>query len=131
MIAHSAARNFFNATFVFQIDGNFGAMSGIAECLLQSHIDIHLLPALPLSWHEGSVKGLRARGGCEVDIVWQDDRLKEAVIKPQTDGRVSMVGEIFSVACDGEVVATEKSAVGFAFAGKRGKRYTLKPMSVQ
>ena len=104
--------NLFDAHPPFQIDGNFGATSGIAEMLLASHAgELHFLPALPSAWPAGRVTGLCARGAFEVDIAWKDAKLAEAQV-------LSKRGKACTVRL-GEKTAT--------FDTVAGKRYRIGP----
>ena len=81
LLQHSTQNNLLNNEH-FQIDGNFGATAGIAEMLLQSHgSTIDLLPALPKTWKEGRVVGLKARGNFEISMKWTNNKLDNVIIK--------------------------------------------------
>lgn len=99
--------NLFDTHPPFQIDGNFGYTAGVAEMLLQTHLKnddryvYHLLPALPSLWAtQGSIKGLRGRGGCTVDQHWKDGSLVEATFTATQDVNIMIVYKNKSISKD-------------------------------
>ncbi|NJP96120.1 glycoside hydrolase family 95 protein [Nonomuraea sp. FMUSA5-5] len=127
------APNMFDLHPPFQIDGNFGATSGIAEMLLQSHNgELHVLPALPPAWPNGKVQGLRGRGGYTVDATWSSGAATEIRVTFDRGGTVYVRGRMFTGshqvtdAATGEAVTVtrpESDVIGLT--GQAGHTYRM------
>lgn len=110
LLKNGTLDNLWDTHAPFQIDGNFGGTAGVTEMLLQSHMGfLHLLPALPDAWKEGSVEGLRARGNFLVSLTWRGGKLIQATV-------VSQSGETCKVHYKGKTLN---------FKTQRGKSYTI------
>ncbi|GAA1762536.1 glycosyl hydrolase family 95 catalytic domain-containing protein [Luedemannella helvata] len=125
------APNMFDLHPPFQIDGNFGATSGIAEMLLHSHNgELHLLPALPAAWPTGHVAGLRGRGGYTVAMAWTNGQADELRVRADRDGTVRLRARLFTGGftlvdvADGSTPATTRPETDVvAFAVRAGHTY--------
>ncbi|MBL8899231.1 MAG: serine hydrolase [Planctomycetes bacterium] len=131
LLSHSMAPNLFDLHPPFQIDGNFGATAGIAEMLLQSERGvIELLPALPPEWTSGEVRGLRARGGFEVDVRWNAGGLEEAELRATRDGALQLKlrrDERVVDAVTGATIAEWRSGSYGLVELKAGQRVQVRP----
>jgi alpha-L-fucosidase 2 len=130
LLRKSTLPNLFDDHPPFQIDGNFGATAGVAEMFLQSQdFAIRLLPALPAAWPAGEVRGLRARGGFEIDIAWSDGRLVAATIRSSADVPCRIdLGSAVVIRENGRVIETLSTHDGrHQFQTSPGGVYTIEP----
>jgi len=130
MIRGNIFDNLFDAHPPFQIDGNFGYASGICEMLVQSHMGaIHLLPSLPDAWPTGCIKGIRARGGFELDIRWTGGKPSETVLRSGKGRPCTLrTSAPVTVTCGGKAVkpaAVEENVI--RFPTEAGRTYVIVP----
>ena len=128
ILAHSITPSLLGKRPPLEMDAVFGMTAAVAEALLRSCSgEITLLPALPDEWQEGSVKGLRAKGGFGADIVWKEGKLVSAVITSGCGGECRLrTGCVVSISCDGETVGSRIEDGVIIFATKPGCSYNVK-----
>ena len=129
LLKQSTLPNLFDNHPPFQIDGNFGFTSGIAEMLLQSHEGfLRLLGALPEDWESGSITGLKARGSITVDLHWKDHALQLARIVSDTEQQIQVAAGVpVTVTAEGDPVECETISDRVVFVAKAGQLYELRP----
>ncbi|WP_260617563.1 glycoside hydrolase family 95 protein [Microbispora hainanensis] len=116
----------------FQIDGNFGATSGVAEMLVQSQHDyVHVLPALPSAWKSGSFSGLRARGDVTVDATWKDGAADTIIVHPGKTGPIMVksgfIADRYRVYDEqGHEVGPHRDGDTLTWNARAGKAYTIR-----
>ena len=129
--------NMFDACPPFQIDGNFGVTAGIAEMLVQSHWQmtgadgkrhyvVKMLPALPSNWRKGHATGLGVRGGAKIDLIWEEGRLREAIVRNAPDGEFLIRTEVpLKVRYGDENVAGRYENGIFSFIAVNDREYII------
>ena len=127
LLSNSTSTNMFDMHPPFQIDGNFGGGAGIAEALIQSHSgEICVLPALPSEWESGSLKGVRARGGFEVDFAWEKGKVTEMTVLSLCGNTCNIVGSGLKVTCGGVSVSVKENGGVVTFDTEKDKIYEIK-----
>ncbi|TMR96113.1 glycosyl hydrolase family 95 catalytic domain-containing protein [Nonomuraea basaltis] len=126
LLTSSTLDNLWDTHPPFQIDGNFGAVAGIAEMLVQSqHGEIHVLPALPPAWPTGSVRGLRARGDVTVDVSWRDGAAEKITLRAGRTGEITIraAGQVHDE--QGDEVGGRRSGDTLSWDAEAGRSYTI------
>lgn len=130
LMATHVYSNCWTTLMPFQIDANFGYAAGVNEMLIQSHMGtIELLPAVPKEWSNGSVKGMRARGGFELDLAWKDGKLSAGVLR-SLNGQPCRLhsGVPVTVSSNGNELTVDRSKDGvLSFKTEAGASYAIVP----